>query len=92
MENPQAFGNGELAGLIGWWKLDETEGATAKDSSGGNHNGTLIGDAKWAQGKIGGAVELDGKSGFVQIADKSAFDIAGQITVACWVNIRSVPY
>jgi hypothetical protein len=90
-QNPQAFGNAELAGLIGWWKLDETEGNTVKDSSGNNHNGTLIGNAKWAQGKIGGAVELDGKSGFVQIADKSAFDIAGQITLASWVNIRSVP-
>jgi tetratricopeptide (TPR) repeat protein len=89
--NPQAFGNAELAGLIGWWKLDETEGTTAADSSGNNHNGTLVGGAKWAQGKIGGAVELDGKSGFVQIADKSAFNIAGQVTVACWANIRSVP-
>jgi hypothetical protein len=91
-ENPQAFGNAELAGLVGWWKFDETEGATAKDSSDGNHNGTLIGNAKWAQGKIGGAVDLDGKSGFVQIADESAFNITGQITIACWANIRSVPY
>jgi tetratricopeptide (TPR) repeat protein len=91
-QNPQAFGNAELAGMLGWWKLDETEGATAKDSSGGNHNGSLIGNAKWAQGKIGGAIELDGKSGFVRIADESAFDIAGQVTVACWVNIRSVPH
>jgi hypothetical protein len=89
--NPQAMGNGELAGLIGWWKFDETEGTTAQDSSGNNHNGTLVGNAKWTQGKIGGAIDLDGKSGFVQIADKSAFDIAGQITVACWANIRSVP-
>lgn len=89
--NPQAFGNAELAGLVGWWMFDETEGGTAADSSGNNHNGTLIGNAKWAQGKIGGAVELDGKGAFVQIADKSAFDIGGQVTIACWANIRSVP-
>ncbi|MBN1392435.1 MAG: hypothetical protein JW947_06480, partial [Sedimentisphaerales bacterium] len=89
--NPQAFGNAELAGLVGWWKFDETEGTTARDSSGNNHNGTLIGNAKWTPGKIGGAVDLDGKGSFVQIADKSAFDIAGQVTIACWVNIRSVP-
>ena len=56
-ENPQAFGNAELAGLVGWWKFDETQGKTAKDSSGGNHNGTLVGNAKWGQGKIGGAVD-----------------------------------
>jgi len=90
--NPQAFGNAELAGLVGWWKFDETEGRTAKDSSTGSHNGTLVGDAKWTQGKIGGAIELDGDGDFVRIADKTAFDIAGQITISCWVNIRSVPY
>jgi hypothetical protein len=90
-ENPQVFGNAELAGLVGWWKFDETEGSTATDSSGNNHNGTLIGNARWTQGKIGGAIDLDGKSGFVQIADKSDFNIAGQITIACWVNLRSVP-
>lgn len=89
--NPQAFGNAELAGLVGWWKFDETEGGEVKDNSGNNHNGTLIGDAKWAQGKIGGAIDLDGKGSFIRIADKSAFDIAGQITIACWANIRSVP-
>ncbi|MDD5064551.1 MAG: sugar-binding protein [Phycisphaerae bacterium] len=89
--NPQAFGNGELAGIVGWWKFDETEGTTAADGSGNNHNGTLIGNAKWAQGKIGGAIDLDGKGSFIQIADKSAFNIAGQVTVACWANIRSVP-
>src|SRR4030042_125123 len=89
--NPQAFGNGELAGLVGWWKFNETEGSEAKDSSGNNHNGTLVGNAKWAQGKIGGAIDLDGKGSFIRIADKSAFNIAGQITIACWANIRSVP-
>jgi hypothetical protein len=89
-ENPQRFGNAELAGLIGWWKFDETEGTVAKDSSGGNHNGTLAGNAKWAKGKIGGAIDLDGKSGFVKINDKAAFDIGGQITVGCWVNFRTV--
>ncbi|MGA2092602.1 MAG: sugar-binding protein [Sedimentisphaerales bacterium] len=90
-QNPQKFGNAELAGLVGWWKFDETEGTVAKDSSGGNHNGTLVGGAKWAPGKIGGAIDLDGKSGFVKINDKSAFDIGGQITVGCWVNFRSLP-
>jgi tetratricopeptide (TPR) repeat protein len=90
-QNPQKFGNAELAGLIIWWKFDETEGTVAKDSSGGNHNGTLVGNAKWATGKIGGAIDLEGKSGYVKIADKSVFDIGGQITIACWVNFRSIP-
>ena len=90
-QTPQAFGNAELAGLVGWWKFDESGGTTAKDSSGGNHNGTLVGKAKWARGRTGGAVALDGAGGFVQIADKTAFDLADQMTVACWVNLHSVP-
>jgi hypothetical protein len=89
--NPQVFGNAELVGLAGWWKFDETSGNIAADSSGGNHNGTLIGNVKWAKGRIGGAIELDGHDSFVRIADKSAFDMADEVTVACWVNFRSVP-
>ncbi len=89
-QSPQAFGNAELAGLIGWWKFDETEGATAEDSSGNHHDGKLVGNAKWAQGRNGGAIALDGKGSFVQIADKSAFDLGGEITIAGWVNIHSV--
>jgi hypothetical protein len=89
--DPRAFGNAELAGLVGWWKFDETQGDTARDSSGGNHDGTLIGKAKWAPGRIGGAVALDGAGSFVKIADEAAFDFGGQLTVAAWVNIHSVP-
>jgi hypothetical protein len=90
-QNPQSFGNAELAGLIGWWKLDETQGTVAQDSSGLHHDGKLEGNAKWAHGKRGGAIDLDGKNSFVRIADKSAFDLGNEVTVAAWVNIRSVP-
>jgi len=89
--SPQAFGNAELAGLIGWWKFDETQGTTAADSSGNGHTGTLVGNARWAPGRIGGAVELDGSSAFVRIPDKKAFDFGGEVTAAAWVNIHSVP-
>ena len=67
------------------------DGKIAKDSSGGNHDGTLVGNARWAQGRIGGALALDGAGSFVQVADKAAFDMADEMTVACWVNIHSVP-
>jgi hypothetical protein len=89
-QSPRNFGNAELAGLVGWWKFDETQGTNARDSSGGNHDGTLIGHAHWGQGRIGGAVALDGAGSYVKVADKSAFDFAGELTVASWVNIHSV--
>ena len=91
-QNPQTFGNAVLGGLVGWWKFDETEGKVAHDNSGGNHNGTLIGDAKWAQGKLGGAIDLNGRDSYVRVADKSAFNMGNEVTIACWVNFRSVDH
>ena len=92
-ENPQSFGNAELGGLLGWWKLDEKEGTIAADNSGNGNDGTLIGSPVWRPqgGKIGGAIELGGKGDYVKIANESAFDITSQITIATWVNITSVP-
>lgn len=37
-------------GLIGWWKLDETSGSVAADSSGRGRDGTVAGSATWNGG------------------------------------------
>jgi hypothetical protein len=81
------------AGLVGWWKFDETEGTTAADSSGNGNNGTLQGSPVWRPqgGKIGGTLEFNGKGDYVKINNESAFDITDQITISAWVNIASVP-
>ena len=52
----------ELPGLIGWWKLDETSGTTAFDSSELGNDGQFgpEGDPQWVLGYFGGAGELDG--------------------------------
>jgi len=92
-QNPQAFGNAELAGMLGWWKFDETDGNVAADSSGNGNNGALVGNPVWRPqgGKLGGAIELNSKGDYVKIDNESAFDITGQITISAWVNITSVP-
>jgi hypothetical protein len=42
---------GDLAtDLVGWWKLDETTGTVAADSSGNGRNGTVTGTASWNSG------------------------------------------
>ncbi|MBN2132085.1 MAG: hypothetical protein JW741_21470 [Sedimentisphaerales bacterium] len=81
-----SFGTGKL---VGWWKLDETEGAVAADSSGAGHAGTLVGDPAWAPGAIGGALELDGDGDYVDLGTAPDFDAASQITVAAWVKVAS---
>ncbi len=89
-QHPSLFGRAELAGLVGYWPCDEMEGATLGDKSGRGHDGTFQGNVKWAKGRIGGALDMDGQRSYVQIADESAFDLTGEITIAYWVNIRSV--
>ena len=51
-----------LVGLLGWWKLDETSGLIAADSSGNGNDGTLgdmVGN-EWTTGRVGGALAFDG--------------------------------
>ncbi len=89
-QNPKTFGTAELIGLVGWWKVDETEGNNAGDSSGNNLTGTLMGDPKWqpSGGKIGGALEFDGMDDYVNT--DNATDLSAW-TVAVWVKSPAAP-
>jgi tetratricopeptide (TPR) repeat protein len=90
-QQPKALGTIELAGLVGWWKLDEADGTKAADSSGNGHNATVQGNPKWqpAGGKIGGALAFDGDGDYLEVADESAFDFAGGVTVAAWIKLNA---
>jgi len=78
-------------GPVGHWKLDDGAGTIAADSSGNGNDGTLIGDPQWAAGIIGGALDFDGDGDYVDCGYDPLFDITGEITVAAWLNIRSIP-
>ncbi len=73
-------------GLVGWWKLDETSGTTVSDSSGNSITGNFVGTPKWVAGKIGGALELDGKS-WVDFgnAPKTLFTGTMPLSIALWI-------
>jgi hypothetical protein len=72
------------ADLVAHWRLDETSGTIAHDSSGNGHHGTITGDPKWGAGKIGGALEFDGSGDVVELG---AFDVVGPgITLAGWLK------
>jgi hypothetical protein len=75
------------AGLVGHWKLDESSGTIAYDSSRNENNGTLHGPT-WRpnDGQIGGALEFDGINDYVEVPDNSSFDITNEITVTAWIN------
>ena len=77
-------------GLVGWWKLDETGGSIAVDSSGGNPAGVLLGNPQWqpAGGKVGGALEFNGVDDYVDTGYKT--DLPAW-TVAVWVKSPAGP-
>lgn len=76
------------AGLVGWWKFDEASGTNAADSASAPANGTLTGGASFqpAAGQFGGAVLLDGTTGFVTMGDASKleFPAAQSFSFSCW--------
>ncbi|MHC5075164.1 MAG: LamG-like jellyroll fold domain-containing protein [Planctomycetota bacterium] len=79
--------NFTTGGMIAHWKFDETSGKIASDSAGG-HNGRLQGEPVWTSaGKIGGALEFDGKDDYVDI------DVPGEMeemTIAMWLKYNKV--
>ena len=87
-QQPSALGTIELAGLVAWWKLDETSGDKAADSSGNGHAANVKGDARWqpAGGKVGGAIALDGDGDYLEVVDESVFDFTAGVTVAAWIK------
>jgi hypothetical protein len=90
-QNPGILGTAELAGLIGWWKLDETSGRDVADASGNGNIGKILnGQPRWqaSGGKIGGALLFDGKGDWVHVANESNFDCTSEVTVAAWIKVN----
>lgn len=71
--------------LIAWWRLD----GDAKDSSGHGLDGRPVGDPPWVQGRIGGAVQLDGVDDYIDCGNSPLFAVGSQLTVACWIKIEA---
>ena len=76
--------------LVGWWKLDETSGKTAADSSKHNRKGALKEDLSFdegsAPGKIGKALKLGGEDGYVEITKYKGIVGTKPRTVMAWVK------
>ena len=72
------------AGLVGWWKLDETSGATAANAA-GTPNGTTSGGPTWGAGRISNALTFDGVNDVLTIPSTSAL-ATSYYTVSLWVK------
>ncbi|MHC4499060.1 MAG: LamG domain-containing protein, partial [Planctomycetota bacterium] len=74
--------------LVGWWKLNESDGNDAADSSGKNHHGTLeINDVNvyWVVGYDGNnALEFSG--GRVRVPDHQDLRPMHQVSACVWIH------
>ena len=67
-----AFAAGS-AGLLGHWKLSDTDGL-ARDSSSNRFDGTLMSGAAWAPGWLGQGIRFDGVNDYVKVSHRTALD------------------
>ncbi|MBI2609940.1 fibronectin type III domain-containing protein [Candidatus Giovannonibacteria bacterium] len=77
------------SGLVGHWKLDETSGISAADSSGNSNNGTISNGPLWASGKINGALKMDGVDDYVTVSNSANLNPA-VITLSAWINPATI--
>lgn len=73
------------------WKLDESHGTIAADSSGNGNDGLLVGNPIWrpSGGWIGGALEFDGRRDHIRVERPRGFDFApGSFSVSTWIYPR----
>jgi alpha-mannosidase len=72
----------------GWWKFDETSGATAADSSGNGNTGTVSG-ASWTTGHLSNALSFNGSSNYVLAGNYPKPTTTA--TYTAWVYANSAP-
>ncbi len=77
----------DLMGLKAYWKLDETSGTTAVDSSANGHDGTLVGSPTWTTtGNVDGALDFEIDDGGDRV-DAGTFNVSGSaLSVSAWIR------
>lgn len=93
--NQSCLNHACVAGLIGYWKLDEATSTIAYDSSGQGNNGNFVYSGAiptWTMGKHNSALNLYRSSGYgyVDIGDQSVYDFgAADWTISAWLKMTN---
>lgn len=79
------------AEVVGVWLFDEGDGKTVKDASGNGHDGEIIGEVAWVDGKFEKALEFDG--GHVLVPHDNVMNLR-QWTMTAWIKVPKIvePY
>jgi Concanavalin A-like lectin/glucanases superfamily/Fibronectin type III domain len=77
-----------------YWRLGETQGTTAVDSTANANNGSYKGGVTLNQpgaitGDLNGAVTFNGSTGFAVIPASASLNLTGALTLEAWVKFAS---
>ena len=79
---------------ISYWRLDETGGTTAADSTGNNPGtitgGVVLGVSGALSSESDNAMVFDGSTGYISVADNANLDIANDFTLEAWARPSSL--
>ncbi|MBD3185098.1 hypothetical protein GF312_22645 [Candidatus Poribacteria bacterium] len=84
---PMALGQAEEA-LVGYWPMDEGSGVDIKDASGNGHNGELMEEAQWVDGKFGKALDFGPGGGYIVVPDDDQLDLSEAVTIMGWFKLN----
>ncbi|MFJ8581278.1 LamG-like jellyroll fold domain-containing protein [Micromonospora sp. NPDC093277] len=76
----------EPSGPVADWPLDDTGDRTVAEDIAGGHHATLAGGASWTEGVTGGALNLDGATGYATTTDLVP-DTTRSFSVSAWVRL-----
>jgi hypothetical protein len=72
------------------YRLDDSSGPSATDSSGNNQTGTLNGPAFNSSGRFAGSVTFDATNDYIDCQAITATNNAPALTVAFWINANDL--
>ena len=81
--------NTPIAGIVGWWKLDDGSGTAAVDSSGNGNNGTVSNSPTWTTGLVGGGLQFTGANQSITVPSSGSLNVQSNFTVAMWIKMAS---
>jgi VanZ family protein len=84
-------GAGSPGTLEAYWRLDESGGRVAEDSSGHSLNGKFSHTPVPVAGAIGTAAKFDGEADYIDFGHSTAFRLVGSMTVSAWIKSTSYP-
>ena len=79
--NPALVCTPAPAGLISWWRAENS----AVDAVGG-HNGTATNGVSFLSGRVGQAFQFNGTNSYVQVADSPSLRLTNELTIEFWVK------